>query len=124
MPRRTPEAFLPRRPVPRRHLDARCTWRKASGADETGHTFFCLRECLESPEQLVSEDTMIEPERQDLTRLLRAWSEGDKQALEELVPQVQSELRRLAGAYMAGERPNHPLQTTALINEAYIRLIG
>lgn len=67
---------------------------------------------------------MIEPERRELTRLLRAWSEGDKQALAELVPQVQSELRRLARAYMAGERPNHPLQTTALINEAYIRLIG
>ena len=67
---------------------------------------------------------MLATERQELTRLLQAWSDGDKQALEKLVPSVHQELHRLAGFYMAGERPNHPLQTTALINEAYIRLIG
>jgi len=67
---------------------------------------------------------MIASERQELTQLLQAWSNGDKQALEKLVPRVQRELHRLAGRYMARERPNHPLQTTALINEAYIRLIG
>ena len=67
---------------------------------------------------------MIDAGRQELTQLLQAWSDGDKQALEKLVPQVQQELHRLAGFYMAGERPNHPLQTTALIHEAYIRLIG
>ena len=67
---------------------------------------------------------MVDAGRQELTQLLQAWSEGDKQALEKLVPQVQQELHRLAGFYMAGERPNHPLQTTALIHEAYIRLIG
>jgi RNA polymerase sigma factor (TIGR02999 family) len=67
---------------------------------------------------------MLATERQELTRLLQAWSDGDKQALEKLVPSVQQELHRLAGFYMAGERPNHPLQTTALINEAYVRLIG
>jgi RNA polymerase sigma-70 factor (ECF subfamily) len=60
----------------------------------------------------------------ELTHLLKAWSGGDQQALEKLVPRVQKELRRLAARYMAGERHNHPLQTTALINEAYIRLIG
>jgi RNA polymerase sigma factor (TIGR02999 family) len=60
----------------------------------------------------------------ELTNLLKAWSGGDQQALEKLVPRVQKELRRLASRYMAGERPNHSLQTTALINEAYIRLIG
>src|SRR5262245_66481271 len=63
-------------------------------------------------------------EQQQLTALLHAWSNGDKKALEKLAPRVQQELHRLAGRYMAGERPNHPLQTTALINEAYIRLIG
>ena len=66
---------------------------------------------------------MIDAGRQELTQLLQAWSDGDKQALEKLVPQVQQELHRLAGFYMAGERPNHPLQTTALINEAWLRLI-
>src|SRR5215813_3837162 len=63
-------------------------------------------------------------EQEQLTALLQAWSEGNKEALEALVPRVQQELHRLAAWYMAGERPNHPLQTTALINEAYIRLIG
>jgi len=67
---------------------------------------------------------MAAPQEHELTNLLRAWSEGDQQALEKLVPRVQKELRRLAARYMAAERPNHPLQTTALINEAYIRLIG
>jgi RNA polymerase sigma factor (TIGR02999 family) len=67
---------------------------------------------------------MLTTGRQELTRLLQAWSDGDKQALDALVPRVQAELHRLAGLYMAGERQNHPLQTTALINEAYIRLIG
>jgi RNA polymerase sigma factor (TIGR02999 family) len=63
-------------------------------------------------------------EQEDLTALLQAWAGGDAQALEKLAPRVHQELHRLAGRYMAGERPNHSLQTTALINEAYIRLIG
>src|SRR6516225_4034148 len=63
-------------------------------------------------------------EQQQLTALLQAWSNGDKKALEKLAPRVQRELHHLAGRYMAGELPDHPLQTTALINEAYIRLIG
>ena len=63
-------------------------------------------------------------EREQLTALLQAWSDGDQKALEKLAPRVHQELHRLAGRYMAAERPNHPLQTTALINEAYIRLIG
>jgi RNA polymerase sigma factor (TIGR02999 family) len=66
---------------------------------------------------------MITPHTHDLTVLLQAWSEGDQEALEKLVPLVQTELHRLAAVYMAGERQNHPLQATALINEAYIRLI-
>ena len=64
------------------------------------------------------------PKDHDVTELLQAWRQGDDQALEALAPRVQKELHRLARRHMAGERPNHPLQTTALINEAYIRLIG
>jgi hypothetical protein len=59
-----------------------------------------------------------------VTQLLMAWSEGDQSALETLTPLVQEELHRLAHHYMEGERPGHTLQTTALINEAYLRLTG
>jgi RNA polymerase sigma factor (TIGR02999 family) len=62
-------------------------------------------------------------EEHDLTRLLREWADGDQEALEKLTPRVYRELHQLAELYMAQERPNHPLQTTSLINEAYIRLI-
>ena len=67
---------------------------------------------------------MALPKDHDVTELLQAWRQGDDQALEALASRVQKELHRLARRHMAGERPNHPLQTTALINEAYIRLIG
>jgi len=56
--------------------------------------------------------------------LLRAWTEGDASALERLTPIVYDELHRLARRYMRGERPGHSLQTTALVNEAYMRLVG
>jgi RNA polymerase sigma-70 factor, ECF subfamily len=59
----------------------------------------------------------------ELTQLLRAWSEGDEQALEKLVPLVYAELHRLARHYMARERAGHTLQTSALVNEAYVRLV-
>jgi RNA polymerase sigma factor (TIGR02999 family) len=58
-----------------------------------------------------------------VTALLRAWSAGEPQALEELMPLVARELKRLARRYMAGERRDHTLQPTALINEAYVRLV-
>ena len=57
----------------------------------------------------------------DVTRLLRAWSDGDDTALELLVPLIESELRRLAQAYMARERKGHTLQATALVNEVFLR---
>ena len=60
---------------------------------------------------------------QNVTQLLAAWSSGDEAALEALTPLVHQELHRLAGRYMAGERPGHILQATALVNEAYIRLV-
>jgi RNA polymerase sigma factor (TIGR02999 family) len=59
----------------------------------------------------------------DITRLLQAWSEGDSRALEELTPFVYKELERVAHRYMSREPPGHTLQTAALINEAYVRLI-
>jgi RNA polymerase sigma-70 factor (ECF subfamily) len=59
----------------------------------------------------------------DISGLLRAWSEGDRNALERLTPIVYNELHRLARRYMRGERPGHSLQTTALVNEAYMRLL-
>jgi RNA polymerase sigma factor (TIGR02999 family) len=59
----------------------------------------------------------------EITRLLVAWGDGDESALAELTPLVYEELHRLAHHYMSGERPGHSLQTTALVNEAYVRLI-
>src|SRR6476659_270902 len=61
--------------------------------------------------------------RQEVTQLLGEWSGGDDGALEKLVPLVHDELHRLAHHYMSRERPGHTLQTTALVDEAYLRLI-
>src|SRR5215510_1435682 len=66
---------------------------------------------------------MDTPSTQEITQLLVAWNQGDAAALEQLTPFVHRELHRLAKGYMAGERPGHLLQTTALVNEAYLRLI-
>lgn len=63
------------------------------------------------------------PSSHELTQLLVAWSSGENEALEKLVPLVEAELTRLARRYLGRERPGHQLQTTALVNEAYIRLI-
>jgi RNA polymerase sigma factor (TIGR02999 family) len=60
---------------------------------------------------------------QSVTQLLIAWNGGDKQALDKLLPVVYDELRRQAARYLRRERPGHTLQTTALIHEAYLRLI-
>jgi len=59
----------------------------------------------------------------DITRLLVRWSNGDSDAEEQLIPLVSGELRRLAHAYMRRQRPGHLLQTTALVHEAYMRLV-
>ena len=61
---------------------------------------------------------------QKVTQLLANWSRGDEAALIELTPLVYEDLRRLAQRHMNGERPDHTLQTTALVNEAYLRLAG
>jgi RNA polymerase sigma factor (TIGR02999 family) len=60
----------------------------------------------------------------EVTQLLIAWSGGDKGALDKLMPLIQDELRRLAHHYMSRERGDHTLQTTALVNEAYLRLVN
>jgi RNA polymerase sigma factor (TIGR02999 family) len=62
----------------------------------------------------------VSPHR--VTQLLTEWSRGDDAALAELTPLVYEELRRLAHHFMEGQRPDHTLQTTALVNEAYLRL--
>jgi RNA polymerase sigma factor (TIGR02999 family) len=60
----------------------------------------------------------------DVTQLLLEWSNGDQSALDKLVPVVDRELRRLAHHYMSRERAGHTLQTTALVNEAFVRLVN
>jgi RNA polymerase sigma factor (TIGR02999 family) len=67
--------------------------------------------------------TPTSPSSVELTQLLLDWSKGDQSALERLTPLVHGELRRLAHHYMSRERPGHTLQTTALVNEAYLKLI-
>jgi RNA polymerase sigma factor (TIGR02999 family) len=63
------------------------------------------------------------PTSHSVTQLLLAWRQGDAAALEQLIPLVYQKLRRMARHYMAGQRPDHTLQATGLINEAYVRLI-
>jgi len=64
---------------------------------------------------------MTSPE--EITRLLVSWGNGDQAALDQLMPLVYDELRRLATHYLRGERPDHTLQATALVHEAYLRLV-
>jgi RNA polymerase sigma factor (TIGR02999 family) len=66
---------------------------------------------------------MSAPTQHEVTRLLQDWQGGDPTALERLTPLVYEELRRLAHNYMSRQRPGHTLQTTALVNEAFLRLV-
>jgi RNA polymerase sigma-70 factor, ECF subfamily len=59
----------------------------------------------------------------EVTQLLKSWTAGDQEALEKLTPLVYEQLHRVAKHYMAGQRPGHTLQATALVNEAYVRLV-
>jgi RNA polymerase sigma factor (TIGR02999 family) len=72
------------------------------------------------PEQTAADG---DADRDDVSALLRAWTNGDQSALEKLTPIVYAELHRLARRYMRHERPGHSLQTTDLVNEAYMRLV-
>lgn len=65
---------------------------------------------------------MTKPSPEEMSQLLRDWSDGDQSALDKVMPVVYQELRRLAHHYMRNERADHSLQTTALVNEAYMRL--
>ncbi|MFY9560091.1 MAG: sigma-70 family RNA polymerase sigma factor [Terriglobales bacterium] len=65
----------------------------------------------------------MEPASTDVTLLLKRYSNGDQEALAELIPQIYDELRRLASSYLQSERKDHTLQTTALVHEAYLRLV-
>jgi RNA polymerase sigma factor (TIGR02999 family) len=67
---------------------------------------------------------MVEDDSGEVTELLRHWTQGDEKALEELLPIVYKELRRLAHYHLQSERPDHTLQSTALVHEAYLRLMG
>jgi RNA polymerase sigma factor (TIGR02999 family) len=67
--------------------------------------------------------TSSTPSPQEMSQLLAAWSDGDREALDRLLPLVERELHRLAHQYMSRERPDHTLQTTALVNEAYMKLV-
>jgi len=67
---------------------------------------------------------MPEAETHEVTQLLIDWSNGDRAALDKLMPVVEQELRRLAHHYMSREREGHTLQTTALVNEAFVRLVN
>jgi RNA polymerase sigma factor (TIGR02999 family) len=71
-----------------------------------------------------SPESRIMSTQGEITRLLADWSNGDEASLEKLFPLVYDELHRLANAYMRGERHDHTLQTTALVHEAYLRLVG
>jgi RNA polymerase sigma factor (TIGR02999 family) len=66
---------------------------------------------------------LTQPRQHEITQLLAEWSDGNQSALDELYPLVYNELHRLARRYMSRERKGHTLQTTALINEAYVRLV-
>jgi len=70
-----------------------------------------------------TQDGVTGPSSRDVTGLLRAWGNGERGALERLTPIVYEELRRLARRYLRGERAGHSLQATALVNEAYVRLV-
>ena len=86
---------------------------------------------MNTTEELLSASGIIRRSRrpvnalppEQVTQLLVAWSDGDESALEKLIPLVNDELRRLAHHYIGGERAGHTLQTTALVNEAYLRLV-
>jgi RNA polymerase sigma factor (TIGR02999 family) len=69
------------------------------------------------------DDAVGDPLSQNITHLLKEWSDGDRRALDELTPLVYEELRQQAARYLRRERPGHSLQATALINEAFLRLI-
>src|SRR6202140_1186100 len=82
-----------------------------------------LRDTARNQEQETMKDSQDGPAKVEVTQLLRAWGDGVEGALEQLAPLVENELHRLAHKYMSRERPGQTLQTTALVNEVYLRLM-
>ena len=72
---------------------------------------------------ILSQALRMQSSRSEVTKLLQQWTDGRQDALERLVPQVYVELRRLAASYLRRERPNHTLQATALVHEAFLKLV-
>jgi RNA polymerase sigma factor (TIGR02999 family) len=105
---------------------ARASLSKARTARKPGHvldTFLQLAVHGGPDQSVLVSGSMAPPRAQDITRLLLAWSDGDENALGKLAPLVEAELQRLARHYLRKERPGHTLQPTALVNEAYLRLL-
>ena len=69
------------------------------------------------------QSSSMDSSRSEVTALLQLWSDGRKDALDRLLPQIYAELRRLASSYLRRERPDHTLQATALVHEAFIKLV-
>src|SRR5215813_7430335 len=69
-------------------------------------------------------ERIAQPDRGEVTQWLRAWSDGDGEAFDRVLPLVYDELHRIAARYLVGERANHSLQATALVNELCLRLLG
>jgi RNA polymerase sigma factor (TIGR02999 family) len=88
-------------------------------------TFFrlCCAATGNSHSLINSEGSKDMPAQKDVTQLLVDWSGGNQEAMDQLLPLVYDELRRLANHYLAQERPDHTLQPTALVHEAYLRLV-
>lgn len=87
------------------------------------HSRYALRDSTPNSQQPRATEMAISSP-QDVTRLLQEWRNGDPAALEKLLPLVYDELRRLARHYLRGERQNHTLQGTALVHEAYMKMVG
>ena len=85
--------------------------------------FFARVESSGYAPRTMSTDDPNEPPAQDLTGLLQAWGNGDRSALDQLTPLIYSELHRLAKRYMAREQAANTLETGALLNEAFLRLV-
>ena len=71
----------------------------------------------------MSDPTQADPTKHQVTQLLQRWGDGDADAMEQLMPLVYNELRGLARRYLRKERQGHPLETSALVHEAYVKLI-
>lgn len=77
----------------------------------------------ESAKKILCYSSLVQDSGQ-ITKLLQDWNDGDRQAFDQLIPLVYAELRRQASRFLRNERPGHTLQTTALIHEAYLKLVG